>query len=76
VVFDGVGCPDRHVAGLQQGHGDSVSHRVEARELSPFRIDLPSRRIERTLFILSWRQSVELRRRVQVGLNIGEAAMP
>jgi TnpA family transposase len=30
-------------------------------------------RIERTLFILSWLQSVELRRRVQVGLNKGEA---
>lgn len=26
-------------------------------------------RIERTLFILDWRQSVELRRRVQAGLN-------
>ena len=30
-------------------------------------------RIERTLFILNWLQSVELRRRVQVGLNKGEA---
>ncbi len=30
-------------------------------------------RIERTLFILDWLQSVELRRRVQVGLNKGEA---
>jgi transposase len=30
-------------------------------------------RIERTLFILSWLQSVELRRWVQVGLNKGEA---
>jgi len=30
-------------------------------------------RIERTLFILEWLQSVELRRRVQVGLNKGEA---
>jgi len=30
-------------------------------------------RIERTLFILSWLQSVELRRRVNVGLNKGEA---
>ena len=30
-------------------------------------------RIERTLFSLEWIQSVELRRRVQVGLNKGEA---
>jgi TnpA family transposase len=30
-------------------------------------------RIERTLFILEWLQSVELRRRVQSGLNKGEA---
>ena len=30
-------------------------------------------RIERTLFILSWLQSVELRRRVHAGLNKGEA---
>ena len=30
-------------------------------------------RIERTLFILEWMQSVELRRRVQAGLNKGEA---
>lgn len=30
-------------------------------------------RIERTLFILDWLQSVELRRRVQVGLNKSEA---
>jgi TnpA family transposase len=30
-------------------------------------------RIERTLFILDWLQSVELRRRVQSGLNKGEA---
>jgi TnpA family transposase len=30
-------------------------------------------RIERTLFILSWLQSVDLRRRVHVGLNKGEA---
>ena len=30
-------------------------------------------RSERTLFILDWLQSVELRRRVQVGLNKGEA---
>jgi len=30
-------------------------------------------RIERTLFILDWLQSVELRRRVHVGLNKGEA---
>jgi TnpA family transposase len=30
-------------------------------------------RIERTLFILDWLQSVELRRRVQIGLNKGEA---
>jgi TnpA family transposase len=30
-------------------------------------------RIERTLFILDWLQNVELRRRVQVGLNKGEA---
>jgi TnpA family transposase len=33
-------------------------------------------RIERTLFILDWLQSVELRRRVQVGLNKGEARWP
>jgi TnpA family transposase len=32
-------------------------------------------RIERTLFILDWLQSVELCRRVQVGLNKGEARM-
>src|SRR6202140_3450293 len=30
-------------------------------------------RIERTLFTLEWLQSPELRRRVQVGLNKGEA---
>ncbi|OJA78519.1 hypothetical protein BGV71_17260 [Burkholderia ubonensis] len=30
-------------------------------------------RIERTLFILDWLQNVELRRRVHVGLNKGEA---
>jgi TnpA family transposase len=30
-------------------------------------------RIERTLFSLEWMQSVELRRRVQIGLNKGEA---
>jgi TnpA family transposase len=30
-------------------------------------------RIERTLFILDWLQGVELRRRVQAGLNKGEA---
>ncbi|WP_437342555.1 Tn3 family transposase, partial [Salmonella enterica] len=30
-------------------------------------------RIERTLFILDWLQSVELRRRVHAGLNKGEA---
>lgn len=30
-------------------------------------------RIERTLFALDWMQSVELRRRVQIGLNKGEA---
>jgi TnpA family transposase len=30
-------------------------------------------RIERTLFVLDWLQSVELRRRVQAGLNKGEA---
>lgn len=30
-------------------------------------------RIERTLFMLDWLQSVELRRRVQAGLNKGEA---
>ena len=31
------------------------------------------RRIERTLFILHWRQNVELRRRVHAGLNKGKA---
>jgi TnpA family transposase len=30
-------------------------------------------RIERTLFVLDWLQSVELRRRVHIGLNKGEA---
>jgi len=30
-------------------------------------------RIERTLFILDWLQNVDLRRRVQAGLNKGEA---
>ena len=30
-------------------------------------------RIERTLFALDWMQDVELRRRVQIGLNKGEA---
>src|SRR5690606_15057530 len=30
-------------------------------------------RIERTLFMLEWLQNTELRRRVQVGLNKGEA---
>ena len=30
-------------------------------------------RLERSLFILDWLQSVELRRRVQVGLSKGEA---
>jgi TnpA family transposase len=32
-------------------------------------------RIERTLFILDWLQSVELRRRVHTGLNKGEARL-
>jgi TnpA family transposase len=32
-------------------------------------------RIERTLFILDWLQSVGLRRRVNAGLNKGEAKM-
>ncbi len=40
---------------------------------------LPSRcelgRIERTLFILDWLQSVELRRRVHAGLNRARRAM-
>jgi TnpA family transposase len=31
-------------------------------------------RIERTLFILDWLQSAELRRRVHAGLNKGEAS--
>ncbi|HCE4107350.1 TPA: Tn3 family transposase, partial [Escherichia coli] len=31
-------------------------------------------RIERTLFILDWLQSVELRRRVHAGLNKGSDA--
>jgi TnpA family transposase len=30
-------------------------------------------RIERTLFALDWMKNVELRRRVQIGLNKGEA---
>ncbi len=30
-------------------------------------------RIERTLFALDWMQNVKLRRRVQIGLNKGEA---
>lgn len=30
-------------------------------------------RIERTLFALDWMQNIELRRRVQIGLNKGEA---
>ena len=30
-------------------------------------------RIERTLFMLEWMQDPELRRRVQIGLNKGEA---
>ena len=30
-------------------------------------------RIERTLFTLDWLQNIELRRRVQIGLNKGEA---
>ena len=30
-------------------------------------------RVERTLFTLEWLQSPELRRRVQIGLNKGEA---
>ena len=30
-------------------------------------------RIERTLFTLEWLQNTELRRRVQIGLNKGEA---
>src|SRR3546814_20090420 len=33
-------------------------------------------RIERTLFILDWLQSVELRRRVPAGLNQGQARHP
>ncbi len=37
----------------------------------PWRSELG--RIERTLFILDWLQSVELRRRVHAGLNKGEA---
>ena len=31
-------------------------------------------RIERTLFILDWLQNVELRRRVNAGLNKGESS--
>ena len=61
----------------QAGHGDGLADAQEAgsyprqnglavalRELG---------RIERTLFILDWLQSVELRRRVHAGLNKGEA---
>src|SRR6218665_812953 len=46
----------------QAGHSDGLA--VALRELG---------RIERTLFILDWLQSGELRRRVHAGLNKGEA---
>lgn len=42
------------------------------REFS-FTVPYARARIERTLFILDWLQSVELRRRVHAGLNKGEA---
>jgi hypothetical protein len=54
-----------------------IAHAAQARQLStPERLAIALRvlgRIERTLFILDWLQSVELRRRVHAGLNKGEA---
>lgn len=56
--------------------------RVRSHLYGNLRLSAPERRsvalrelgsIERTLFILDWLQSLELRRRVQAGLNKGEA---
>ncbi len=61
----------------QAGHGDGLADAQETRQLpAPERLTVALRelgRIERTLFILDWLQSVELRRRVHAGLNKGEA---
>jgi hypothetical protein len=61
----------------QAGYGDGLADVAQARQLpAPERPGQALRelgRIERTLFILDWLQSVELRRRVHAGLNKGEA---
>jgi TnpA family transposase len=62
----------------QAGHDHRFADAAQTRQLSTSeRARRPLRklgRIERTLFILDWLQSVELRRRVHTGLNKGEAA--
>jgi TnpA family transposase len=61
----------------QAGHRHRLADAAQARQLpAPERTGRGLRelgRIERTLFILDWLQSVELRRRVHAGLNKGEA---
>ncbi len=62
----------------QAGHSNGLPDGQGARQLYPRQNGLAVSlrglgRIERTLFILDWLQSVELRRRVHAGLNNGEA---
>jgi len=58
----------------QAGHRDGLADAAQARQLPALAVALRELgRIERTLFILDWLQSVELRRRVHAGLNKGEA---
>ena len=62
----------------QAGHGDRLADAAQAgeptRARTGWRVALRELgRIERTLFVLDWLQSLELRRRVHVGLNKGEA---
>ncbi len=67
----------RLATSIKAGHGDGLPDAPKARQLpTPERLAVALRelgRIERTLFILDWLQSVELRRRVHAGLNKGEA---
>ncbi len=62
----------------QARHGNGFADAAQTRQLpAPERLGTVALRelgrIERTLFILDWLQSVELRRRVHAGLNKGEA---
>jgi hypothetical protein len=61
-------------------HSHGVPHHPQARQLSTpeqpphvFARSQANRTIERSLFTLEWMKDPELRRRVQVGLNKGEA---